>query len=95
MGIKKTLVSLVLLLSVQAHNAENQSMFHDALENLRKLSIVNFYNFNMDFRKRTIRYLEYPNLYFSIGRDHNGKPLYRLNLDFNIKDVQEYFKKLQ
>ena len=100
MNLRLTLTSL--LLSFNLANAETdylsslKNQLYQDLTSIDNISRnIKFQDLRINLRERKISYMDYPNLYFLINDDHNGKPLYWLRYYFKQEDVQSYLKKLQ
>ena len=100
MKIKLALTSL--LLSFNMANAESDylsfkiNQLSNDIKSIDSISRnIKFQEFRINLRERKINNMNYPNLYFLINDDHNGKPLYWLRYYFKQEDVQPYLEKLQ
>ena len=100
MNLRLTLASL--LLSFNLANAETdylsslKNQLYQDLTSIDNISRnIKFQDLRINLRERKINHTDYPNLYFLLNDDHNGKPLYWLRYYFKQEDVQSYLKKLQ
>ena len=98
MKLGLTLASLLLSFNL----ASVDYLSHKIDELYKNFEVINnisrdlkFQDFQINIRKKKINHVNYPNLYFLVKEDHNGKPLYLLRYDFMAEDVQPYFKILQ
>ncbi len=98
MKFRLTLASL--LLSFNLANADylgiEINQLYDDLRSIDNISRnIEFQGLKINLRGKKINHMDYPNFYFLVNDDHNGKPLYWLRYYFSEEDVQSYIKKLQ
>ena len=100
MKLKLSLASLLLSFNLANAETDNLSVkinqLYNDLKGIDRISRnLEFQGLRINFREKKINHKEYPNFYFLIKEDHNGKPLYWARYSFDEEDVQTYFKKLQ
>jgi len=95
MNLRLTLTSIILSFSLENADIKSSGIYQ-SIEAVHELSRnIRFHDLIINLRDKKINYANYPNIYFLISNDHNGKPLYWLRYNFSGEDVQSYFKKLQ
>ena len=100
MRLRLTLVSLLLSCNLASAESDYLSIKINQLShNLKSIDRISrsieFQGLRINLREKKINYVDYPNFYFLINNDNNGKPLYWLRYNFEQEHVQAYLEKLQ
>ena len=99
MKIRLTLASLILSFNTVNAETDYLSLKNQLYQDLTIIDSISrnikFQGLRINLREKKINHMNYPNIYFLINDDHNGKPLYWLRYYFKQEDVQPYLKKLQ